>query len=215
VNDPHEEYERRLAARRGRIAALDRVNFTISNIRLALALAGGVLLWMAVVRGSVSAAWPLAAGLSFGVVALIHATRLQRFERAKAAERVYIRGLDRLDGRRAGGGRDGASFLADHPYAGDLDLFGRASLFELLNTTRTEIGELTLADWLRGPAPLPEVRARQAAVDELGRCSISRRTSPSSRRNRLSAVPGCLRLGRLAGRALRLRVAGGARRVRW
>jgi hypothetical protein len=167
VNDPHEEYERRLAARRGRIAALDRVNFTISNIRLALALAGGVLLWMAVVRGSISAAWPLAAGLSFGVVALIHATRLQRFERAKAAERVYIRGLDRLDGRWAGGGRDGASFLVDHPYADDLDLFGRASLFELLNTTRTEIGELTLADWLRGPAPLPEVRARQAAVDEL------------------------------------------------
>jgi hypothetical protein len=167
VKRPHEEYERRLAARRERIAALDRVNFTISNIRLTLALAGGVLLWMAVVRGSISAAWPLAAWLSFGVVALIHATRLQRFERAKAAERVYVRGLERLDDRWAGSGRDGVSFLGDHPYAGDLDLFGRASLFELLNTTRTEIGELTLADWLRGPAPLAEVRARQAAVDEL------------------------------------------------
>jgi len=167
VKDPHEEYERRLAARRERIAALDRINFTLSNVRLVLALAGGVLLWMAVVRGSVSAAWPLVAWLSFGVVALIHATRLQRFERAKAAERVYMRGLDRLDGRWAGGGRDGASFLVDHPYAGDLDLFGHASLFELLNTTRTEIGELTLADWLRGPAPLAEVRARQAAIDEL------------------------------------------------
>jgi hypothetical protein len=167
VKDPHEEYERRLAARRERIAALDRINFTLSNVRLVLALAGGVLLWMAVVRGSVSAAWPLVAWLSFGVVALIHATRLQRFERAKAAERVYMRGLDRLDGRWAGGGRDGASFLVDHPYAGDLDLFGQASLFELLNTTRTEIGELTLAGWLRGPAPLAEVRARQAAIDEL------------------------------------------------
>ena len=44
---------------------------------------------------------------------------------------------------------------------------GAASLFELLNTTRTEIGELTLADWLRGPATLSEVRARQAAVAEL------------------------------------------------
>jgi hypothetical protein len=167
VKDPHEEYERRLAARRERIAALDRINFTLSNVRLVLALAGGVLLWMAVVRGSVSAAWPLVAWLSFGVVALIHATRLQRFERAKAAERVYMRGLDRLDGHWAGGGRDGASFLVDHPYAGDLDLFGQASLFELLNTTRTEIGELTLAGWLRGPAPLAEVRARQAAIDEL------------------------------------------------
>ena len=167
MTHPRAEYERRLAAWRGRIAALDRINFTISNIRLAIALVGAVLLWMALVRGSISPAWPLGAWLSFGILAVIHAKRLQRFERAKAAERVYLRGLDRLDGRWPGGGRDGASFLAEHPYAGDLDLFGPASLFELLNTTRTEIGELTLADWLRGPARLDEVRARQAAIDEL------------------------------------------------
>jgi hypothetical protein len=167
VNTPHEEYERRLAERRARIAALDRVNFIISNTRLVLALGGGILSWMAFVRASISALWPLGAWLAFGVLVVIHARRLQAFERAKAAERVYLRGLDRLDGRWAGGGRDGASFLVDHPYAGDLDLFGRASLFELLNTTRTESGELTLADWLREPAPLAEVRARQAAVGEL------------------------------------------------
>jgi hypothetical protein len=167
VTAPHAEYDRRLAGWRERIATLDRINFTISNIRLAIALAGAVLLWLALVRASISPGWPLGAWLSFGVLAVIHAKRLQGFERAKAAERVYLRGLDRLDGRWAGSGRDGAPFLADHSYAGDLDLFGRASLFELLNTTRTEIGELTLADWLRGPAPLDEVRARQAAIDEL------------------------------------------------
>jgi MutS domain V len=167
VKGPHEEYERRLAERRARIAALDRINFIISNIRLVLALGGAVLLWMAVVRASISPAWPLATWVAFGVLAAIHGKRLEGFERAKAAERVYLRGLERLDHRWAGTGRDGTSFLADHPYAGDLDLFGRGSLFELLNTTRTEIGELTLADWLRGPAPLPEVRARQAAIDEL------------------------------------------------
>ena len=149
------------------MTALDRVNFIISNIRLAIAAAGAVLLWMAAVRASISFWWPLAAWLSFGALAAIHAKRLQGFERAKAAERVYLRGLDRLLGRWAGTGRGGAAFLEGHPYARDLDLFGPASLFELLNTTRTEIGELTLADWLRGPAPLPEVRARQTAIDEL------------------------------------------------
>jgi hypothetical protein len=167
VTDPRAEYEQRLANRRERIRALDRVNFIISNVRLAIALAGAVLLWMAFVRGSISPAWPVVAWLSFGVVAALHAKRLQRFERATAAERVYTRGLDRLNGTWAGSGRDGAAFLEGHPYAGDLDLFGRASLFELLNTTRTEAGELTLADWLRGAAPLEEVRARQAAIDEL------------------------------------------------
>jgi hypothetical protein len=167
VNAPHQEYERRLAARRERIAALDRVNFIISNTRLVLALGGAVLLWMAVIRASISPLWPLATWLAFGVLAAIHGKRLEGFERAKAAERVYLRGLERLDDRWAGSGRDGTDFLADHPYAGDLDLFGRGSLFELLNTTRTEIGEQTLADWLRGPATLSEVRARQAAVAEL------------------------------------------------
>ena len=167
MTDPRAEYERRLAAWRERIAALDRINFIISNIRLAIAGSGAILLWMASVRASISFTWPLVAWLAFGVLAVIHARRLQRFERAQSAERVYLRGLDRLGGRWAGSGRDGAPFLEGHPYARDLDLFGPASLFELLNTTRTEIGELTLADWLRAPAPLPEVRARQTAIDEL------------------------------------------------
>ena len=52
--DPRAEYDRRLAAWRERIAALDRVNFIISNIRLAIAGAGAVLLWMAFVRASIS-----------------------------------------------------------------------------------------------------------------------------------------------------------------
>jgi hypothetical protein len=164
---PRAEYDRRLGLWRQRIAELDRINFIISNIRLTIALAGAVLLWMAFVHWSISPFWPLIAWLAFAVLAVIHAKRLQRFERAKAAERVYMRGLDRLNDCWEGSGRDGAPFLADHPYAGDLDLFGPASLFELLNTTRTEIGELTLADWLRGPASLPEVLARQAAIGEL------------------------------------------------
>jgi DNA mismatch repair ATPase MutS len=37
----------------------------------------------------------------------------------------------------------------------------------LLDTARTEAGEETLAGWLRRGAPVDEVRARQAAVDEL------------------------------------------------
>ena len=47
---PSSEYERRLAAWRERIAALDRINFIISNTRLALALTGAVVLWLAFVR---------------------------------------------------------------------------------------------------------------------------------------------------------------------
>jgi hypothetical protein len=167
VTDPRAEYDRRLAAWRARIAQHDRVNLHISNGRLVLAVTGAVLLWMAFVRASISPAWPVIAWVAFGVLAAIHARHLQRYDRARSAERVYLRGLERLSGLWAGTGRDGAAFLEGHPYARDLDLFGPASLFELLNTTRTEIGEATLADWLRAPAALAEARARQTAIDEL------------------------------------------------
>jgi hypothetical protein len=167
VTDPRAEYERRLANWRERIAKLDRVNLHISYGRLVLGVTGAILLWTAFVRASISPAWPVGVWLAFGVLAVVHARQLQRYERARGAERVYLRGFDRLGGNWAGTGRDGTMFLEGHPYARDLDLFGPASLFELLNTTRTEIGEATLADWLRGPAALSEVRARHAAVDEL------------------------------------------------
>ena len=149
------------------MAALDRVNQQISYGRLAIGITGAVLLWLAFVRASISPFAPVAAWLAFGALAVIHARQLQRYERASSAERVYLRGLDRLSNQWEGAGRDGSMFLEGHGYARDLDLFGPASLFELLNTTRTEIGEATLADWLRGPAPIAEVRARHAAVDEL------------------------------------------------
>lgn len=56
---------------------------------------------------------------------------------------------------------------ADHPYAADLDIFGRASLFHLLDSVATSLSESTLSRWLRQPAPLETARERQAAVAEL------------------------------------------------
>src|SRR5262249_23241046 len=54
-----------------------------------------------------------------------------------------------------------------HIYAADLDLFGRGSLFELLCTVRTRMGEEHLAQWLKEPATLESIRDRQASIKEL------------------------------------------------
>ncbi|HOC17164.1 MAG TPA: hypothetical protein PKK95_02795 [Vicinamibacterales bacterium] len=56
---------------------------------------------------------------------------------------------------------------AAHPYADDLDLFGRASLFSLLGSAGTEAGRQALARWLLHPARPEEIRERQQAVREL------------------------------------------------
>jgi len=164
---PTAEYHARLADRRSRIAALDRRHLFFSNARLTVACVGAVLLWMAFIRAELSPVWPLLVWLAFGALSFEHARLLNRMDRAKNAERWYVRGLDRLSGQWSGTGRDGTAFLAGHSYGPDLDLFGRASLFELMNTARTGAGELMLADWLRSGAPLDEIVARQAAVAEL------------------------------------------------
>lgn len=87
--------------------------------------------------------------------------------RARSIE-FYRRGLDRLENRWAGHGETGDRFLDPlHPYARDLDLFGRSSLYELLCTARTRAGEETLAAWLLAPASVQEVVARQDAIRDL------------------------------------------------
>lgn len=53
------------------------------------------------------------------------------------------------------------------PYAQDLDIFGRASLFQLIETVGTQMGESTLASWLMRFASVDEIGRRQRAVAEL------------------------------------------------
>ncbi len=103
-------------------------------------------------------------------VALIvaHDRVIRRMAKIARVTDFYSRGLARLEYAWAGTGETGERFFdAAHPYARDLDLFGKGSLFELMCTARTRAGEETLAHWLLSAAPPEEVRARQAAIAEM------------------------------------------------
>jgi hypothetical protein len=159
------EYVRRLDARLAALAGRDRVAFRVSQLRLAIVAVGILMLF---VWGRAAVPWLSGPILVFVAVAFWHGRLLNSRDRAASAVRFYEESLARLDGRWAGRGRGGDRFCPpDHPYAADLDLFGRASLFELLSTTRTGDGEATLARWLLAPAPAAVVAERQAAVREL------------------------------------------------
>ncbi len=158
------EYRRRLDARRAALAAEQRTHARFSYARLIIAATVPVLLallgWTP---------WLLGPPLAFVAVALLHGRLLNARDRTASAVAYYERGLARMAHDWIGRGRSGEAFLpADHLYATDLDLFGRGSLFELLATTRTQMGEEALARWLLEPAPPEVVRERQAAVAELG-----------------------------------------------
>jgi hypothetical protein len=167
VSDPRSEYTRRRDRWQAVMAKGERVHLLISNARLAVAGLAALVLWLVVGRVGMST-WLLALpAVAFLALMVVHGKVLQRNERAARAYRLYSRGLERLDGRWAGGGPAGERFIDEHPYARDLDIFGDASLFQLLTVARTEAGEETLAAWLRAPASIDEISARQLAVREL------------------------------------------------
>ncbi|HTJ13040.1 MAG TPA: hypothetical protein VL547_13480 [Dinghuibacter sp.] len=56
----------------------------------------------------------------------------------------------------------------EHPYAFDLDIFGKGSLYRMVNRCHTEPGQRMLADWLLAPADRETILERQEAVKELG-----------------------------------------------
>ncbi len=123
-----------------------------------------VLAWRDVVAGQ----WlgvPLAA---FAVLVVLHERAHRARARAQRAVAHYRSGLRRIDDDWMGRGVTGEELRpAEHPYAGDLDVLGRGSMFELLCTAKTAGGRRCLAQWLLHPASLPEIRERQAAVDDL------------------------------------------------
>ncbi|HET9370265.1 MAG TPA: hypothetical protein VFO19_08455, partial [Vicinamibacterales bacterium] len=161
-----QEYGRRLEARRQTLADRERAQIRLSNVRLAIA--GSAVLLLIVLGWRAGAPWLVLPFAAFVVAAIIHARLLNDRDRAQSAVAFYERGLARLAHDWIGRGSTGERFReADHPFADDLDLFGRGSAFELLSTSRTRAGEDVLASWLLNPAPPDEIRARQGAVAEL------------------------------------------------
>ena len=64
--------------------------------------------------------------------------------------------------------RDGTQHAPEHHlYANDLDIFGKASLFQYVNRTTSEMGSSQLADYLQFPADIDLIFQRQKAVKEL------------------------------------------------
>ena len=155
-------YLERLEKRRQFIAELKKRERTISTVRLVLIGAAiGIAFWSVL-----AALVPL---VGFLVLVVLHERAIRARKRGESGAAFYERGLARMDDTWQGLGDAGSDFADDHhPYAGDFDLFGRGSLFELLSVAVTPAGRRRLATWLKAPErDRDEIRERQAAVLEL------------------------------------------------
>ncbi len=168
TTDPRIEYKQRLEQRRTLHAMCESKHIWIGNARLALFLITVVIAWFGFISQMLSPWWLLVPSCCFVALMAWHARVLRERQRLQRALEFYERGLLRLDEQWIGMGAQGDQFDdLSHPYAQDLDLFGKGSLFELLSCARTHGGEQMLASWLKSPASLDEIRSRQEAVEEL------------------------------------------------
>jgi hypothetical protein len=168
-NSPGAVYAARAEAYTTQAAGYSRRFNRIANLRLAAFVAAAAALIWGVTQAAPVA---LGAGIVLGAVfiALVRTHRQigLRRDRAIALHEINAEAVARLE-RRWPEVPLRHTLQADrlHSYAADLDLFGQASLMHLLDTTRTSMGQATLARWLLAGAAPTTVRERQQSVAEL------------------------------------------------
>jgi hypothetical protein len=167
------EAEAQVGLYESKIRALGMARLAVAVAALGLVV--GLVWWHLPAIAAVGVA---ALVVAFVALVVVHARVFDAKDRAIARRRFHERGLARLDGTwRSFPATGGQLASVDHPFSDDLDIFGRASVFQLLDATETPFGRDALASVLSvgampdGPPPdVPwrdDVLARQEAVREL------------------------------------------------
>ena len=165
---PRPTYDARLGELKAQFEKLDASSVRFSFART-VAFCLFVILAAIGVRGNNTIALSsLAPLLLFFVILALHERVKSRIEEVQRVQAFYEAGVARLEGKWRGRGDKGSEFLdPHHPYAADLDLFGVASLFELLSIARSGVGRETLASWLVAAAPEEEIARRRGEIADL------------------------------------------------
>jgi hypothetical protein len=140
----------------------------IGSARLGIAALFLLTAWLCFGRYAIALPWLAIPAAGFIAAVLIHQRVGNHRSRAQRAVAFYRAGLDRLRDQWPGSGRTGERFeVPHHIYGADLDLFGKASLYELLCAARTAMGEDTLARWLLAPAEVQTIHERHESIADL------------------------------------------------
>ncbi|MGN6544546.1 MAG: MutS-related protein [Aureliella sp.] len=151
---------KRLAERNAWFVIARTILFFVAAILIASGFMG------AEPRGVLMTVGWTAAGLFLVVVTLHEHLRLNEVTAQRQAQ-LYERLLARLDRRWSDMPTLGSASAERSSLADDLDLFGEASLWQLLALPSTSLGRKTLCEWLLAVPSWTVLHERQAAVQEL------------------------------------------------
>jgi len=183
VSQPRMAYEQAARARAEDIVACERRARRVEIARITVFVVGavsGLLRNDLPIPSLIPSLIALILGAVFVGLVIGHRRLREEVRRARAAGALATMGMARLD-------RDWDALAAaceevgyhdplllppgagdeDHPYAGDLDIFGPASVRALLGPTPTPNGVEYVRRWLSDPSPPEAIRRRQSAVRAL------------------------------------------------
>lgn len=165
---PREVYQSREAEFSASAERLRKLAERLSMARLA-AFAGGLVLFAVLLSLSV-----IAAVVTLTAALVLFAWLVTKHETTEKSRKRYLRlaEINRLELKCLEGDfsgfKTGEEYAErDHPYSYDLDIFGKASLFQYICRTTSRPASDRLAGYLKHPAALEEILLRQETVAEL------------------------------------------------
>lgn len=109
---------------------------------------------------------------AFIVVATYHNKLINKKEKVERFLEINEKGVKRINGEFKSIEDDGSEYINDsHPFSSDIDIFGKSSLFQLINDTLTKGGREKLVKSL-SLEKLPskeEIHNKQKGIEELGK----------------------------------------------
>ena len=166
--EPLNYYREKAAAFGSEKEKLEKQKNSIAWARVAILLAGGWMVYQAWQTGIGMAflAFSLALGIFLWLLkkSLRLAENIHLLEQKISIHQEEIRMAEHQAGERFNGA---ALAPKNHPYCGDLDLFGQASLYQYVHRCTSGQGKQLLANWLLSPADNTVIASRQDAAREL------------------------------------------------
>lgn len=167
--EPRSAYENRLREVSEQVRELSQRDQFLVRIRIGIFLTALALGILCIGESEhVSWFWMLIPVVSFLILLPFHQRCLRRLLTARAVCRFHESRLSRLDRHFGTDIADGSEFSEElHPWTQDLDVFGRGSLFQMLNECRTLPGRRHLAGWMTNVCDGETIRVRQARAQGL------------------------------------------------
>lgn len=163
------DYQQRAAAAGQEAGKYKKLANTYSLLRLSIFALVVVAIYVAVQFDNFSIVAAAFVVLVFAFAWLV--ARQSKYERQKQyfddLQKVNLNEIDNIQ-THANIYNDGARFASEkHYYTADLDIFGNASLYQLVNRTATSTGNNKLAQWFDKTSAKEIILPRQAAVQEI------------------------------------------------